>query len=168
MKELIFETISDCAAFKLFPRVAYKPFSAAAKLAVVSCCAVDDSSALSCGAATGDCGLATSIGAGWGVTARERGGRTLGVGGKFTAGAGRRNSGAFSTEKFFSVAGVSGMRGCTTEAVGHGKVARLCSAHPPAASAMNSAPATAAKLRDCERATGGVRRLDRTGWSVMR
>src|SRR5271154_657448 len=150
MKPGIFDTISVCAAFRLFPCATASPFSAAARPAEVSCCPVDDSSALSCGAATCDCGLLGSTIAGGGAAVRVRGGRTFAAGGKLTPGAGSssRSSGASSSASSLSVAETSGMRGCTTEAVGHGSVARLCSAHPPPASATNSTPATAAERKD--------------------
>jgi hypothetical protein len=170
MKPFIFETMSVCAAFKFFPCVAARSFSAAARLAVVPCCAVDDSCALSCGAAIGDSGLLGWMIAGGGATVRARGARTLEVAGKLTTGASSagRRSGASSALKVASVAEASGIRGCTIEAVGHGNVGRLRSAQPLTTSARQNSPATAAELGDWEGATRGVSCRDRTGWSVMR
>ena len=169
MNPLIFETMSVCAAFSVFPDVASSPLSAAAKLAVVSCCAVDDSATLSCGATNGDCGLLGSAATGGGVATRGR--RGDGEGNVAAGAAGSsRNSGGSSCASKPELVCAGGICGCTTDAVAHGSVGRLRSAHPLTKSATEINPIAVLVAAFVESGDGSGRILrdsDRTGLSVM-
>jgi hypothetical protein len=130
MNPAIFEAMSACAAFNVFPRVAATLFSASLRLAVASCCAALDSSTESCGTTNGFSGLLDSAGTGCVAATRGRGGRACDVKGSSVSGGERSSCNSTGSSPAFSSAMPArplygtGTCGRTTLAVLHGNFGR--------------------------------------------
>lgn len=168
-----FAAISLCAELRVFPCSASRFFSAAAKLAVVSCCAVEDSCTVSCGATNGDCVLLGSVDTGGRVTTRGRRGALSGTIGKGPSGGlnTSRSSAGSSCAASCAICSLlpfaGGRVGRTIDAFGHISEGRRRSAHPLANTATHNKPATALLHERCKDKSRNRIRSDRTGWSVM-
>src|SRR5260370_33053008 len=134
MNPLIFETRSDCAAFRLFPRADSRFLSAIRRLWFVCCRANTDSCGVSCGAIMGapDFSPLFPLVAVGGVLTRGRGGpvrtgiRRPGEGGSST-----RSSGSGSSETLLAATALVCITGLTCTAVAQGMLGRCLTLHPP-------------------------------------
>jgi hypothetical protein len=165
MKPRILETRSDCAAFRVFPRVDSRFFSAMPKLWVVCCWATADSCGVNCGAINGGCNFSASVPpvVDGGVLARGRGGAVR-TGMKWPGNGGKssRSSGPKSSDAKSPIAVRACTTGFTCTAVAQGIFGRFFIAHPPSANVAQQRSTTFERRERCNNTN-----RDRTGFSVI-